>query len=123
MSTDGTVPLNSEHLKRERVRVSLKLTRLRESLKSRIDPDADDGASDLEEHENAMALIPELERKLEAIDHALQRAQQGTYGICERCGEPIDPARLEIVPETTFCMPCRMTIEQAARSRTKTARH
>jgi len=29
----------------------------------------------------------------------LKQAEEGSYGICERCGEPIDPARLEIVPE------------------------
>ena len=122
MNHHGQTP-QIEQLQAEREHTLLKLARIRETLRSEIDPDADDGASDLEEHENALALIPEFERKLEAIDHALQRAQQGTYGICERCGESIDPARLEIVPETTFCMPCRMTIEQAARSRTKTAQH
>lgn len=114
--------LQIEHLQAEREHTLLTLARVRETLRSEIDPDADDGASDLEAHENALALIPDLERKLDAINHALQRVEQGTYGLCERCGEPIDPARLEIVPEATFCMPCKMTIEQAERSRTKTIR-
>lgn len=108
-----------EQLQAEREHTLSQLARIRETLRSEIDPDTDDGASDLEAHENAMALIPGLEHKLEAIDYALQRAQQGTYGICERCGEPIEPARLEIMPEATFCLSCKMIIEKAARSRTR----
>ena len=113
--------LQIEQLQAEREHTLLQLARVRETLRSEIDPDTDDGASDLEEHENAIALIPGLERKLEAIDYALQRVQQGTYGICERCGEPIDPARLEIVPETTFCMACMVIVEREIRLRTKAA--
>jgi DnaK suppressor protein len=114
MNHDGkTLPI--EQLQAEREHTLLNLARARQILRSEIDPDEDDGASDLEEHENAMVLIPGLERKLEAIDHALQRAQQGTYGICERCGAPIDPARLEALPETTFCMPCKAMVERKSR--------
>ena len=110
---------SGKQLKAEREQTLLKLARLRKTLKSEIDPDADDGASDLEQHENAIALIPSLKSKLETIDHALKRVQQGTYGICERCGKPIDPARLEIVPETTFCTQCKMIVEREARLRSK----
>lgn len=111
-----------EQLQAEREQTLLNLARAREALRSEIEPYGDDGASGLEEHENAMALIVSLERKLETIVYALQRAEQGTYGTCERCGEPIDPARLEIVPEATFCMPCKMIIERAARSRMRMIR-
>ena len=70
-----------------------------------------------------MALIAGLERQLEAIDPALQRAQLGTYGICERCGQPTDPARLAIVPETTYCVACKLLTEQATRSKTRISRY
>ena len=114
--------LHIEQLQSERERTLLQLARVRQILKSEIDPDTEDGASDLEEHEHAAALVPSLEQKLKTIDHALQRVQQGTYGLCERCGQPIDPARLEIVPEATFCMPCKTTVERAARAKTTTTR-
>jgi DnaK suppressor protein len=59
-----------------------------------------------------MALVQGLERKLASIDYALRQAQDGAYGICERCGEPIDPARLEAVPETTLCLKCKVIAER-----------
>lgn len=43
---------------------------------------------------------------LREIDEALTRIAQGTYGICERCGEPIPYARLEVVPYARLCMKC-----------------
>jgi RNA polymerase-binding transcription factor DksA len=36
-----------------------------------------------------------LETRLDEIDYALRAAQKGKYGICERCGREIDPARLK----------------------------
>nr|MBC7245532.1 TraR/DksA C4-type zinc finger protein [Chloroflexota bacterium] len=45
-------------------------------------------------------------RKLSEIERALRRLMCGNYGICERCGVPIDPARLEAIPETTLCYKC-----------------
>lgn len=43
---------------------------------------------------------------LREIDDALRRISQGTYGICEKCGDPIAKARLEVVPQARFCMKC-----------------
>lgn len=44
--------------------------------------------------------------RLERINAALQSIDAGTYGICKRCGKPIDPRRLEIEPEATTCIDC-----------------
>jgi RNA polymerase-binding transcription factor DksA len=65
----------------------------------------------------AWALIQTLERKLDSIDHALRLARNGTYGICESCGERIDPARLEILPEATLCLNCQRQKERRNRRR------
>lgn len=43
---------------------------------------------------------------LREIEDALRRYQNGTYGLCERCGKPIARARLEIVPHARLCMKC-----------------
>ncbi len=43
---------------------------------------------------------------LREIDAALDRIARGTYGICERCGEPIPLARLEVIPYARLCMKC-----------------
>lgn len=46
-------------------------------------------------------------RQLDAIDRALERIDQGTYGICEECGSPIPEARLEAFPSATTCIRCQ----------------
>ena len=104
-----------EKLRQERQQIVTELERLRDSLRAEVDPDADEGDPDLVEREKVMALVQTLEHRLELVDYALRQAQEGTYGICERCGEPIDPARLEAVPETTLCVKCKATVERQAR--------
>lgn len=45
-------------------------------------------------------------QSLREIDDALARIAAGTYGLCERCGEPIPIARLEVIPYARLCMKC-----------------
>jgi len=104
-----------DKLKEERQRTLRELARQREVLKSEVDPDADEADPDLVEREKVMALVQSLERKLKSIDYALRQARGGRYGICERCGEAIDPARLEIVPEATLCVKCKAITERRTR--------
>ena len=106
-----------EKLQAERAQTLLKLTRLQEALRSEVDPEISEGDPDLVEHEKALALAQGLERKLVSIDYALRQAQNGAYGTCERCGEPIDPARLEALPETTLCLKCKVVDERRIRMR------
>jgi DnaK suppressor protein len=44
---------------------------------------------------------------LQAIEEALWRMEQGTYGICRDCAEPIAPARLNAIPWTRVCITCK----------------
>ncbi|OYO16519.1 TraR/DksA family transcriptional regulator [Enemella evansiae] len=44
--------------------------------------------------------------QLERIDAALERLDEGTYGVCTACGEPIADERLEALPTTTRCITC-----------------
>ena len=46
-------------------------------------------------------------RLLKDIDAALVRIDNGTFGICQSCGKPIDPERLEALPYTTQCIDCK----------------
>lgn len=113
--------LHVKKLEEEREQALEELARLREALKTEVDPDADEGDPDLVEREKVMALVQGLERKLESIEYALRQAKEGTYGVCERCGEPIDPARLEAVPEATLCVNCKSIVERQSRLRTTTS--
>jgi DnaK suppressor protein len=64
-----------------------------------------------------LALLQSVERKLESIDRAIALAQEGRYGLCERCGDQIDPARLEALPQATLCLKCQQATERYGRSR------
>ena len=44
---------------------------------------------------------------LQAIDDALHRIEDGSYGICRDCGEPIAEARLKAIPWTRVCITCK----------------
>ena len=58
-------------------------------------------------------LISDLDReKLEQIDDALERLEEGTYGICEECGQKISVARLKVRPFAKHCVPCKSKIEK-----------
>jgi DnaK suppressor protein len=52
------------------------------------------------------ALAVKLRETLEEVEHALQKLDEGTYGICESCKQPIDPARLEAKPAARYCIAC-----------------
>lgn len=121
MKARGKNRLQVDKLKEEQAQALQELARLHEALRTEVDPDADEGDPDLVEREKVVALAQALERKLESIEYALRQAQEGTYGICERCGEPIDPARLEIVPEATLCVRCKSIVERQARLSTTTS--
>jgi DnaK suppressor protein len=110
-----------KQLELERAQIAHELARLREALKSEVDGDVGEGDPELVERDMVMARIHEQERKLKAIEDVLQQAQKGLYGICERCGKPIDPARLEAIPETTFCLECKMIVEKQTRTRVMTS--
>lgn len=103
-------------LEQEQEHIMTELEHLRSELSTEMEfDDVDDMASDLVEREKIQALIITLERKLEDVNHAIQQAKAGGYGICELCHNPIDPERLEIFPETTLCIDCKRKVERRGR--------
>jgi len=57
--------------------------------------------------------INETERlRLQEVDEALDRIENGTYGICEECGGPISLRRLEVRPVAKYCVPCLTKLEK-----------
>jgi DnaK suppressor protein len=52
-------------------------------------------------------------QQLSRVNAALERIEQGEYGFCLECGEPIGIARLEIDPAATHCVQCASRIEQS----------
>jgi RNA polymerase-binding protein DksA len=58
------------------------------------------------EQQFAVSLIEAQSGMLEKIETALQRIEEGTYGICEECGCQIPRLRLKAVPYATMCVKC-----------------
>ncbi len=72
-----------------------------------FDDDPADAGSASFERETAQSLSNHARRILTQIDDALRRIDNGNYGVCERCGELIEPERLEAVPYATLCIACK----------------
>ena len=70
-----------------------------------------DDATEAFEQAKELALHQNAKRLLAQVEDALERFEQGTYGICERCGAEIDPARLEALPYATLCLRCQQRLE------------
>ncbi len=70
-----------------------------------------DDATEAYEQAKELALHQNAEQLLAQVAVALERFEQGTYGICERCGQTIDPARLEALPYATLCLPCQKRVK------------
>lgn len=73
-----------------------------------------DYATDLFLRDRNLALQRNTEDLIGQIDAALSRLNQGSYGICERCGQPIPEERLEAKAYAAYCISCQSLIETAA---------
>jgi DnaK suppressor protein len=72
---------------------------------------ADDG-SNVQEQERILRVEADLQDILGQINEAYQRMDQGTYGICARCGKEIAGERLEYLPFVAYCITCQTEIER-----------
>ncbi len=99
----------------ERARVERRLAALQHDLDEVMAASRDTNADDEHDPEGATiaferaqvdALARDTRRRLAEIDAALLRLDGGSYGVCERCGRPIDPARLEVRPSARTCVVC-----------------
>ena len=72
---------------------------------------AEDGTN-VQEQERILAVSGDLTALLTQIEGALQRMDEGAYGICQRCGNPIEPERLEAFPYVAYCIKDQQLLEQ-----------
>jgi DnaK suppressor protein len=112
-----------ERLKKEKAELSEKI----EQLRALGQPSADrkegspfgkreEGADEASELEKRLALGKKLEESLSEVEHALQKYEAGTYGMCDSCGQAIERARLEAIPQASFCMKCKASHEKDAKA-------
>lgn len=64
-------------------------------------------ATETFELEKRLALEKRLRDQMAKVEHALHKFEEGTYGLCDTCGQSIDPARLEALPQATLCLSCK----------------
>jgi DnaK suppressor protein len=72
--------------------------------------DADAGL-DLADHARATALLEVAQEQRRQVLEALQRIENGTYGLCVSCGAPLPEGRLEAKPEAARCLSCQAKLE------------
>ena len=71
-----------------------------------------DLADDERERQFSILLCDRDREKLLQIDDALERIENGAYGICEECGRRISEKRLHVMPFARYCVPCKDSIEK-----------
>jgi RNA polymerase-binding protein DksA len=116
--------IDTEHFKQrllgERGRAQEALERLQREDEGQLEDEHEeiqsdnhpgDVATSLYDRELDYAFEDNVERVIAAIDAALQRIEDGTYGICENGGEQIPAERLEAIPWTTLCIDCKRKAE------------
>lgn len=71
-----------------------------------------DAGTDTYDRDFALGILSGEQDAMNEIEQALNRIRNGTYGICELTGEPIEPARLEAIPWTRFDLAAEKELER-----------
>lgn len=74
-------------------------------------------ATEAQELEKRLVLEKQIRDQLAEIEHALSKFEEGSYGLCDRCGQPIEPARLEALPQANLCLSCKTGQAKDARGK------
>lgn len=115
MLDSATLNVEREQLLSQRDELISDIHLLKDSLLGEVDVDLDEGDPDVVEREKSAALLSTLEASLASVEDALRAIDRGTYGVCERCGKPIPPERLEVKPDATMCVSCQTEVERLHR--------
>ena len=101
--------------KAEEVRRSMSAQKVAQVV-TRLDVPSDEGDLSQQSHEEWIFLNRNtLEMKLlREVEEALRRIEQGTYGVCHECEEPISSKRLDAVPWAKYCVKCQEEIASRA---------
>ncbi len=67
----------------------------------------EEGATEAFELEKRLALERRVSGQLSEVEHALQKLEKGTYGLCDICGQSVEMARLEVLPQANLCLSCK----------------
>jgi DnaK suppressor protein len=86
--------------------LSQRLDRITANVQRGFDADSKEMAKELEDSEVVDALGNEARSEIAKISSALARLDNGRYGVCSECSEPIEPKRIEAYPYADECIDC-----------------
>ncbi|MCX8012081.1 MAG: TraR/DksA family transcriptional regulator [Desulfobacterota bacterium] len=104
---DMLLKMKGDLLKEIAGNMKMEITHLQEAIS-----DMYDLADDERERQFSILLCNRDREKLALIDEALERIEEGTYGICEECGLKIPEGRLRVMPFARYCINCQSKIER-----------
>jgi DnaK suppressor protein len=124
--TTSQIDYNAVRSRLEQEKASLK-AQLESLRQAELQAGADEGdnaesaddATDIVVRDRNLAVMSNVRDLLAQVEAALKRLENGTYGICERCGKSIAQERLDVLPYATMCVSCAA----AAGSSTGDSRH
>lgn len=75
-----------------------------------------DIASNERDRELSYTLGDRERQKIKELDNALLKIKEGTYGVCDECGEPISKKRLKVLPYSSLCINCQSRAEEEGKA-------
>jgi DnaK suppressor protein len=78
-----------------------------------LDDDFADAGTATFDRERDLSIRNNIRDLIEQINRAIGRIDEGNYGTCERCGNPIDAARIKALPHALLCLDCKRREERA----------
>ena len=112
--------MNRQQIQRFKTRLEIRQDELRMTMEQQLqnartmepEPDAVDQATNVSEKESLLQRGKEEQRLFRAVESALGRIRDGSFGQCLSCGNEIAGARLEAVPWTPYCIDCQEAFER-----------
>ena len=100
--------IDQNFIEKQKVRIQERVNLLNEmiagsSIVDDIGSADEDNASEFEQLEKQQAVAEEMKRELEHLQKALGQIEDGSYGVCRICSNPIEKGRLEAYPEADLC--------------------
>jgi RNA polymerase-binding transcription factor DksA len=100
--------LDEKFVKKQKKIVESDIARLEKEVAANrkyynIGSNNEDNTLEFEAFEEKLALTKNDEKELKELKKALARIEEGKYGICQKCGEPIELGRLKAYPAATYC--------------------
>jgi RNA polymerase-binding protein DksA len=74
-------------------------------------------ATEAAELETRLELEKRIRNQLAAVEHALVKFEEGTYGLCDNCGKSIGSERLDALPQASLCLECKASQAKDAKGK------